>query len=130
MRMFLVVMTDVFLILYLTAMTNVPAASVLTVEDFYKLQSMHATLITDKEKAEAEFQKKLQQAQAAKDEISAALAEEERRAKDMEASLNVSDAEVARMSQDLKAKEKMLNDREALLKTLDEKIAAKEDKWQ
>ena len=122
MRMFLIGMCDVFLILYLTAITNVQPATVLTVDDFYKLKSMHETLEADKHKTEDEFQDKLrrareekeillaekkkQEALAAarlkdlsgeKDDLYDKLTEEKGRLKEMEQSLSLSDAERERV---------------------------------
>ena len=77
MRMFLIGMTDIFLILYLTTITQTPSTSVLTVDDFFQLKTMHETL------------------QEEKDALSAKLAKEEERTEEMEESLIISDAEHA-----------------------------------
>ena len=59
MRTFLIGMCDIFLILYLTAGINVRPPTVLTVDDFYELKSMHETLQADRQKAEEELKDKL-----------------------------------------------------------------------
>ena len=108
MRMFLTVMTDIFLILYLTTITQTPATSVLTVEDFFQLKATHETL------------------QEEKDILFARLTGEQERAEGMEESLTISDAELARISKDLQAKENMLREREQLLESLNQKIEDEE----
>jgi len=67
--MFLIGMCDIFLMLYLTAVINVTPGTVLTVEDFYQLKTMHETLESDKEKSEAEFQEQLKQAREEKERL-------------------------------------------------------------
>lgn len=152
MRMFLIGMCDIFLILYLTAITNVQPGNVLTVEDFYKLKSMHETLISDQAKSKEEFENKLRQAQeeskkqlaekkrleelaaaqlkdlsGEKESLAAKLAGEKDRLEKMQQSLLLSDAERERINKDLQDKEKILKAREHLLARLNKEIADKED---
>ena len=138
MRMFLVVMCDIFLMLYLTAAINTTPGTALTVEDFLELKSMHETLELEKVETEAEFQEKLDQAQEEKERLlaekkkqyelaAAKLAAEKARLKDMEQSLELSDAERERINNDLRIKEEILNEREQLLSELNKKIEVKEE---
>ena len=108
MRMFLIGMTDIFLILYLTAITSVPSTSVLTVDDFFKLKTMHETLVEEKE------------------DLTVQLTEEQARLQNLQESLLVSDEELARINKDLQLKENMLKSREQLMKELNQKIESKE----
>lgn len=154
MRTFLIGMCDIFLILYLTAITNVKPPTFLTVEDFYELKSMHATLQTEKERAEEELQEKLRRAQEEKEillaekeeqeELAAALlkdltsekenledklAEEKDRLEEIEESLLSSDAERERMEQKLLEKQTTLKAREQMLASLNKEIAQQEAAW-
>jgi len=119
MRMFLIGMCDIFLILYLTSITNVAPKSILTIDDFYKLKSIHETLISDQEKRKKEFEEKLRQAQV-----------EKGRLEKTEQSLLLSDAERDRIAKDLLEKEKMLKAREQLLDNLNKEIKDKEKERQ
>jgi len=131
MRMFLVGMTDIFLILYLTSIANVHStSSFLTVEDFDKLRAMHETLKSDKQKEEANLQERLRLSQEEKKSLAAKLAEEQARAKKVEKSLLVSDAKIEQIHLDLKIKETMLKQRGQLLIELNDKIKDKEAVWQ
>ncbi len=123
-------MTDIFLILFLTTITQTPATSVLTIEDFFQLKTMHETLQAKQKEAEEEFQKKLRLTQKEKETLAAQLVEEKKRAEEVEESLIVSDAEIERIHEDLKIKEVMLKDREQLLANLNDKIMEKEVLWE
>lgn len=112
MRMFLIGMTDIFLILYLTSLTSVRPTSTLTVEDFLKLKTMHTTLAAEKKK------------------LAVQLTEEEARREKAEASLAVRDTTLKEISEDLQTKENMLQSREQLLAELNRKIATKEEELQ
>jgi len=152
MRMFLIGMCDIFLILYLTSITNIQTGSILTVDDFYKLKTIHETLIIDQEKKEEEFEDKLRWAQkekekqlteiqrqeelaaaqlkdlaGEKEKLTAKLADEKDRLADMEQSLLLSDVERERINRDLQENKKMLKAREQLLDNLNKEIADKED---
>ena len=152
MRMFLVGMCDIFLILYLTAITNVAPAAVLTVDDFYKLKSMHETLKTDQRKTVEEFRDKLRRSReekeilmaekkkqedlaaarlkdlaSEKDNLEAKLTEEKGRLEEMEQSLLHSDSEWDRVNKNLQEKEKMLKAREQLLASLNKEITVQQE---
>ena len=63
MRMLLVVMCDIFLMLYLTAIIDSRPKTVLTVNDFYQLSILHENLESDKDTAEEELQEKFESLQ-------------------------------------------------------------------
>lgn len=125
--MFLIGMCDIFLILYLTSITNIQPRTVLTIDDFYTLKVMHESLKTDKQKAEEALQDKLRQEKEAKENLLAKLDEKDSRVSDMEQSLLMSDAQREQINKDLQEKEDMLKAREELLKNLNKEIEQKED---
>jgi hypothetical protein len=118
--MFLIGMTDIFLILYLTSLAGVQSTSVLTVEDFYKLQSMHETLQDDKKRAESELQKQLDIAREEKVDLAARLAREQA----------IAGERLAQIDQDLLLKNMTLKESEERLTQLDQKIREKDAAWQ
>ena len=70
MRMFLVGMCDIFLILYLTALSDIKPKTTLTIDDFLALKSMHEKLKKERDQTEKEFKQKILEAT---DETKAAL---------------------------------------------------------
>lgn len=130
MRMFLICMTDIFLILYLTALANGPSQAVLTVDDFFQLKGMHDSLQKEKQETEAEFQARLLREQQEKENLNAKLNQEKDRLEEMEQNLLLSDAQRERINEELAIKEQMLKSREELLKELNKKIESKESLWQ
>jgi chemotaxis protein histidine kinase CheA len=112
MRMFLVCMTDIFLILYLTTLSHVKPGSVLTVDDFFTVKAMHEALIEDK------------------DALEARLAEEKNRTEEIQESLRARDEQLGRIDQELLMQEQTLHERQQLLDEVTERIAEKEASWQ
>ena len=152
MRMFLIGMCDIFLILYLTSITNVQPQSMWTLDDFYQLQQMHEELTEDKEKQAEEFAEKLRLAKEEKDKLAlekqkeaelaaaklkdlaelrqsleAKLSEEESKRSQMEESLKTSNTERDTITKNLEQTEKMLKERESTLAKLNSEIAAQQE---
>lgn len=123
MRMFFTGLTDLFLILYLTSIASNPAPSGLTVDDFYKLKSLHETMQTEKDKSEQDFEDKLRLA-------GRQLVHEQARVKEAEASLRSRDEKLAQIDQDLRLKDDLLKEKEQALAQLDQAIKDKEASWQ
>jgi hypothetical protein len=130
MRMFLIGMTDIFLILYLTAIANPPSQSVLTVDDFYKLKSMHQTLSENTEKTKTELSEKLKVEKLEREVLVSKLIEEQAYLEEIEESLFISDVERKRINKELDVKENILKNREKLLADLNKKIENKEEVWE
>jgi len=151
MRMFLIGMCDIFLILYLTGLTNIQAPTALTIEDFYALQAMHEELKADKDEAEKLMEERLRQEREEKEKLLAKLKEQEEldslqkndllqekerleamlalrneKVEDLQKSLTVSKTNLEKINQDLKEKERMLKAREQLLVGLNKEISEKE----
>ncbi|MCA9401104.1 MAG: hypothetical protein KC713_05720 [Candidatus Omnitrophica bacterium] len=126
MRMFLIGMCDIFLILYLTSITNTQPKSILTVDDFFQLKAMHESLQGDQQRAEAELREQLRKEQEAKDRLQAQLAREKERLDETKRTLSMSAAERKKIEEELRLKEQMLKSREELLANLNQEIAAKE----
>ena len=120
MRMFLIGMTDIFLILYLTSLSGVQSTSLLTVEDFYKLQSMHETLQLEKKTSESDLQKQLLLAREETVELTARLAREQALAEER----------LTQLDQDLQLKIKTSKEGEERLMELDQRITQKDVEWQ
>jgi len=118
MRMFLVVMCDIFLMLYLTAMIDVTPKTALTVDDFFELSSMHATLEQEKERLLEEKRRQEELAHAKR-------TAERARLEELERSLALSDSERERIEKDLMVNKEILKSREQLLEKLNKEIAAK-----
>lgn len=123
-------MTDLFLILYLTAIASAPATSILTVDDFSQLKSMHETLQVEKVKSEQGFQEKLLQAEKEKNDVAAKLAAEQARVKEAESALQTTAKKFAQIDQDLRLKDSTLKEKEQILAKLDQTIKDKEFSWQ
>jgi hypothetical protein len=130
MRMFLVGMTDIFLLLYLTAITSVQPGTFLTVSDFYKLKSMHQQLVSEKQRSDERLNEQLRRQIEAKEMLTAKLDQEKGRLDDMQKTLLDSNSERERINQDLRLKEDMLKAREQLLEDMNQQIATKEADWQ
>lgn len=128
--MFLVCITDIFLLLYLTAVANVQPTTILTVEDFYKLKSMHQELAGEKLKTEEQLKAELRRELEARAMLTAKLNRERSRLDDMQKTLLDSVSERERINQDLRFKEDMLKAREKLLEDLNQQITTKEADWE
>jgi hypothetical protein len=128
--MFLVAMTDIFLILYLTSITTMQSKAVLTVEDFYTLKSRHEVLQSDKQKAEEGLYEKLRIAREEQKVLAENLSQAKSRAEEIEKSLLISDTEREKIRNDLLAKEDTLKTKEQLLDDLNKQIEAKKEEWQ
>lgn len=116
--MFLIAMVDIFLILYLTMISQMPSTSILTVDDFFQLKSTHESL-----------QQKQQKTAEEKSFLLARLTEEKKQGKKARESLLASDTELARARQDLKIKENVLKKKEQSLSDLSREIDRKKSAW-
>ncbi|MFH0753377.1 MAG: hypothetical protein V2A70_02280, partial [Candidatus Omnitrophota bacterium] len=126
MRMFLIGMTDIFLILYLTSIASVQTTSFLTVNDFYKLTAMHVTLQSDKKMSEQNLQDQLRQAKEEKVDLVVKLAKTQAREKETEKSLLSSKTKLTQIDMDLRLKENLLKEKEQSVTELDRRIKDKE----
>lgn len=130
MRMFFTGLTDLFLILYLTTITSPQPPSVLTVDDFYKLQSMHQQLQTEKQKTEQDLQEQLRVASQNEKKLADQLAAEQAQVREAVESLHARDVELEQIDRNLDLKDSVLQEKDQQILGLGQAMQAKEALWQ